>query len=100
VTAGARTSVARSACNYHQNHPKEGPARKWNWLINAGKFLAKHETLEVALYIQTETTNLSVVDACRILEETRVSGETALVRAYRRLVIRSAREIIMHADMI
>lgn len=97
--AGLRTRVAPAACNYHQNHPRDDNALKWNWLRNARHLLGKHEAMDVALYIQAEVTNLPLADVCRILEEAEARGESSLVRAYRRLLINHAYQLTTYGRM-
>lgn len=91
VKAGGRTRVSRDAYNYHQNHAKDLlGTRRQQWARNAAHFLRKHESLEVALYIHAENGAIPHVEACRILEQAREMGETALLRTFRRLLIESA----------
>jgi glycosyltransferase involved in cell wall biosynthesis len=99
VRHGARTRVVKAACNFHQNHPRSVQSQIWNWFRNAQIMLAKHETMEVAMLIQTWATNTPLIDACRILTEVRSLGETPLVKAYRRLLINQAYELVSHAEM-
>jgi glycosyltransferase involved in cell wall biosynthesis len=97
--AGLRTRVAAAARNYHQNHARDDTALKWNWLRNARHFLGKHESMDVALYIQAEVTNLPLRDACRIIEEAAAHGDSTLVRAYRRLLINHAYQLTTYGRM-
>jgi glycosyltransferase involved in cell wall biosynthesis len=99
VQGGARTRVVRTALNYHQNHPKDITRRKESWLRNARTFFEKHASMDVALYIQATTTSLSLLDACRIVTEAASLRESALLRAYRRLLMSSAQEIVTYGDM-
>lgn len=97
--AGLRTRVIAGARNYHQNHPRDDTALKWNWLRNARHFLRKHESMDVALYIQAEVTNLPLRDACRILEEAGARGDSVLVRAYSRLLVNHAYQLTTYGRM-
>ncbi len=98
IGAGARTRIAREARNYHQNHPRNDVALKWDWLRNARRFLDKHEAMDIALYIQAELTNMPLAEADRILQEARSAPDT-LLRAYRRLLINHARELSTYGQM-
>jgi len=99
VRAGLRTRIAPGARNYHQNHPRDDLALKWDWLRNARHFLGKHEQLDVALYIQAEVTNMPMRDACRILREVAACGDSILVRAYRRLLLNHAYQLTTYGRM-
>jgi len=99
VKAGARTRVLKEAVNFHQTHPRDLASQKWEWVRNAKTFLARHESMDVAMLIQVYFTNTSLPDACRILAEARAAGETPLVQAYRRLLISQAQQLATLADM-
>jgi len=100
TAAGIRTLICPDAVNYHQNHPRDELAQKWNWLRNARTFLAKHPTLEVALYIQAEITNLSLTQVFAILREARGLQGTLLLAAYRQLAINHADELTHCGDAL
>jgi glycosyltransferase involved in cell wall biosynthesis len=99
VRAGARTRVLREARNYHLNHPRNDLALRWNWLRNARTFLDKHDSMDIALYIQAELTNMPLPEAERILEEAENAGDSVLLRAYRRLLMNNARELSSYGKM-
>jgi glycosyltransferase involved in cell wall biosynthesis len=96
--AGVRTRIEKRAVNYHQNHPKNGRLRGASWLINAGHFLAKHETLEVALYVQADVSRIPLLQACRLLTEARRSADRGSSQLYRKLVIDGARRLVACSD--
>lgn len=100
TAAGIRTLICPGAVNYHQNHPRDELAQKWNWLRNARTLLAKHATLEVALYIQAEITNLPLTQIFAILREARNLQDTLLLAAYRQLAINHARELTHCGDAL
>jgi len=100
VRGGARTRVEKAAVNFHQNHPKNGGTHRWSWLRNARVFLEKHPAMEVALFIQTQVTNLSMLDACKILSEAAALGESVLVRAYRRMLLTDAQQFVTYGDAL
>jgi hypothetical protein len=98
VMAGAGTRIEKRAVNYHQNHPKNGQLRRADWLINADRFLCKHPTPEVALYIQAEVSRIPLLEACGLLTEaTRAQGRFDS-QVYRRLLIEGARRLVMSSD--
>jgi len=99
VRAGARTCVLRGARNYHLNHPRDDLALRWAWLRNARTFLDKHDSMDIALYIQAELTNMPLLEAERILEEAETAGDSVLLRAYRRLLMNNARELSSYGKM-
>jgi glycosyltransferase involved in cell wall biosynthesis len=100
TAAGIRTLICPAAVNYHQNHPRNELANKWNWLRNAKTLLAKHPTLEVALHIQSAVTNYPLTQVFAILREARNLEGTLLLAAYRQLAINHAGELTRGGDAL
>ena len=65
-----------------------------NWMTNAKWLLGKHESHEVALYIQAAIGNVSLLEACRLLTEAKRSEGSANAAVYGRLLIESARRLL------
>jgi GT2 family glycosyltransferase len=63
--AGARTQVIEGGLNWHQLHPRP-PTNASEWTRNAVRFLDKHESLEVCLYLRVIHRRLTFQEANRI----------------------------------
>lgn len=74
--AGARTVILDGGLNYHQVH-RRGAERAWEWTRNARYLLDKHDTLEIALFINVCRRQLELHDANAVMQEHRALGERA-----------------------
>jgi glycosyltransferase involved in cell wall biosynthesis len=92
---GSRTRVAREALNYHQNHPRKQDSLMKSWRGNAGAFLEKHPTIEVAAYVAMTYGffgGIEEVDA--VLRGLEKEAETPLARFSRRAIMGIASAIL------
>lgn len=95
VKAGARTRICREAINYHQNHPRDHKRLMASWMANSQILFEKHESIEVALYMRmTLAVGMSVVEAHQIISDARAIRDSALLRAYQRLLFARVHQLI------